>query len=302
MSSDDTPTKSARNETLSELGLSEWSDVCYTPIEPSEVLRTDTPIAFRHVFPLIYAVLNSSERSLRALHLSARGIRLNPSNPTVWQLRRSTAIALSEIDPFVWPRELSFTSSIIQNSPKNYQAWEHRRLAATKGNLLLAERGFTDIVLANDPKNYHAWSHRAWLIRDHKLIDGELAVTEWFIRADVHNNSAWNHRWLVTAISGRQLESKLVLEMLRLAPNNQSAWNYALALHAVIDCSDFHAFAEAMADDAATVCIGALRFLVLTAARHDMRVAERCEALQKLDHVRQAYWGAQKAVALARSA
>ena len=108
------------------------------------------------------------------------------------------------------------------------------------------ELPFLSQMFARDAKNYHVWSYRQWLVRHFSLWDAELPYVESLLRADVRNNSAWNHRWFVVfarnvdptrgtrkdvdaatvepAILDRELE--YAEAAIRLAPQNQSPWNY----------------------------------------------------------------------------
>jgi protein farnesyltransferase/geranylgeranyltransferase type-1 subunit alpha len=122
------------------------------------------------------------------------------------------------------------------------------------------EPSFLALMLSKDAKNYHVWSYRQWLVRHFSLWDSELDLIESFLRDDVRNNSAWNHRWFL--IFGRvmnptvdsivqmtrggdkggqqghgtgfqaidpaiiQREITYAQAAIRLAPQNQSPWNY----------------------------------------------------------------------------
>lgn len=70
----------------------------------------------------------------------------------------------------------------MQESPKNYQVWYHRRFLvdAIDGGAEAAatELKFTKAILALDSKNYHAWSHRQWVVKRFNAWDGELSFVE----------------------------------------------------------------------------------------------------------------------------
>lgn len=126
--------------------------------------------------------------------------------------------------------------------------------------LFMQERARVDSALDSDDKNYHAWSHLGWLAREAALpsterkppaasdgddtsrsredgplaqpaSDEDLIATGARIRKDVRNNSAYAHRW-ATGRSACQSTNELrwALDRTRLAPRNEAAWNYALAL------------------------------------------------------------------------
>lgn len=121
------------------------------------------------------------------------------------------------------------------------------------------EMKFVEATLDVDAKNYHTWAYRQWVLvyfggmgeSQHDLVspgvsqfphlwDAELGYTDMMIRRDIRNNSAFNHRWF--CIFGRALQYKnyldpslervreseigYALEIVELAPNNASAWNY----------------------------------------------------------------------------
>lgn len=120
------------------------------------------------------------------------------------------------------------------------------------------EMDFVAATLDVDQKNYHTWAYRQWVLAffggmsDHQdlhlpgasqfpqLWDAELSYTDKMIRRDIRNNSAFNHRWF--CIFGRALQSKdrldpalekqrdqeiaYALDILSMAPNNASPWNY----------------------------------------------------------------------------
>ena len=104
------------------------------------------------------------------------------------------------------------------------------------------ETSFLSRMLAKDAKNYHVWSYRQWLVQNFSLWDSEYDFIESLVRADVRNNSVWNHRWFVTfgRSDGKSTllphvevsnevydrEIKFAQDKIRLAPQNQSPWNY----------------------------------------------------------------------------
>lgn len=54
---------------------------------------------------------------------------------------------------------------MIEDHPKNYQVWHHRRLLVERRGQSADELRLTEIVLAQDPKNFHAWQYRRWAVR-----------------------------------------------------------------------------------------------------------------------------------------
>ncbi|KAI9658859.1 MAG: CAAX geranylgeranyltransferase alpha subunit [Alyxoria varia] len=121
-------------------------------------------------------------------------------------------------------------------------------------DIIEGEFDFINQMLAKDAKNYHVWSYRQWLVRFLSLWDdgstsaeddseqppSELEDLDRWLDKDVRNNSAWNHRWFIVFGRGygpatvrdehweRELQYAMV--RIRLAPQNESPWNYIRGL------------------------------------------------------------------------
>lgn len=183
--------------------------------------------------------------------------------------------------------------------------------------LVAEERAFVDAALDNDDKNYHAWSHRGWLSREavprsptapsaatsnggsplsRVPDDAELIATGARIRRDVRNNSAYAHRWAAGAGASRGMpEVSWALDRARLAPRNEAAWNYVLALSARVPGATAAAVAAALgelAEDEGNV--PARRVLVLAEGEGACGVEEKvahCRLLAtEMDIERYRYW------------
>lgn len=65
-----------------------------------------------------------------------------------------------------------------------------------------------------------------------RLYDNELNYVDTLLEQDVRNNSAWNQRYFVinntTGFTDEVLKREIdyVLEMIKNAKENESAWNY----------------------------------------------------------------------------
>ena len=88
-------------------------------------------------------------------------------------------------------------------------------------------------MIENDSKNYHAWSYRQWVVSKNNLWEFELADMTRLIDLDIRNNSSWNERYFIMKnrleqFNQSHLESEIqfCMEKIRLAPNNESSWNY----------------------------------------------------------------------------
>ncbi len=178
--------------------LDEWGDVEFAPLPLNDVVAIEFSDEFRNIFGLLLTVQHRKERSERCLRLSRAAIKLNKADVTAWRFRQETVSALArEKGAAIWTAELPFVTAIIMSSPKNYQAWEHRRFIALHLQQFDAEIDFVDLILDRDAKNYHAWAYRYWVVCEGRAQSDELGATQWFISNDVRNNSAWNHRWLL---------------------------------------------------------------------------------------------------------
>lgn len=182
------------------------------------------------------AILYREEFSERSLNLTTHALRLNLNNYNLWSFRRRILKNL-KYDP---QKELCWIEEVIRESPKNFYAWEHRRMVANSNlNYCEAETelNLTENILATDPKNYCVWQHRQWAIHTHKftnsgLLSSEMKFTGKLIDSDVRNNSAWNQRFFVLKQRGKtdlifvKNEFSFVVAKVKIAPENESAWNY----------------------------------------------------------------------------
>ena len=134
---------------------------------------------------------------------------------------------------------LSHLDNIIADNQKNYQIWQHRKCIVKRLKDASKEKEFTRHVLLNDSKNYHCWQYRQWFINKFNLLDGELEYTNNLLTVDLRNNSAWNHRYYVLDRLGKlankdgaefKSELEFVIDKIRLAPNNESSWNYLIGI------------------------------------------------------------------------
>jgi protein farnesyltransferase/geranylgeranyltransferase type-1 subunit alpha len=195
------------------------------------------------------------EYSPRCLRLTEDVISLNPAHYTVWLYRFSiiSALAVSIPDEIAWLNEVSLEHL------KNYQIWHHRHLLLDKyyptissspekiAELGKSERRFLSQMFAEDAKNYHVWSYRQYLVQLLGMWnEDELKSVEAMIDEDVRNNSAWSHRFYLVfsdpkhstpgshntepdpaipaAIIDREV--RYAEDKIKLAPQNQSPWNY----------------------------------------------------------------------------
>jgi len=208
----------------------EWKDV--VPIPQDDGPDPICPIVYRPDFVeamnYFRAIVKANEKSQRALKCTTAVIHGNPANYTAWLFRRQCLFALgSDLHA-----EMRWVESMARESPKNYQLWHHRRAVIEVLNVPLDDLKVTAEILARDSKNYHVWAHRQWLLKRFSLWERELHFVESLLKADVRNNSAWNQRHFVISETTGYTRDIISREMafsaehIRLAPHNESPWNY----------------------------------------------------------------------------
>ncbi|KAK3299327.1 uncharacterized protein B0H64DRAFT_388104 [Chaetomium fimeti] len=236
----------------------EWDDVEPVVLEEPEGALAAISYSADYAEAMAYlrAVMQAKEHSPRCLRLTEHIIGMNPAHYTVWLFRAANVFALK----LPIPDEMAWLNGVALENLKNYQIWHHRHLLVENYHPLIAadpsavaefaaaERSFLQKILAEDTKNYHVWSYRSYLVGKFNLFnDGEeLAAIEAMIDDDVRNNSAWSHRFFLgfsnpdyatpgsaateadpgvpAVVIDREVE--YARDKIRLAPQNQSGWNY----------------------------------------------------------------------------
>ncbi|KAL8960964.1 MAG: hypothetical protein Q9193_002408 [Seirophora villosa] len=249
----------------------EWADVVPIPQNeggPNPLAAIAYSEEYREAMEYLRAVMASDEKSERVLELTEHIISMNPAHYTVWLYRANTLFELqkrtqSDLKEDIL-EELRWLDGVSLRHLKNYQIWHHRQtLMSHLSSLPSTELSFLARMFAKDAKNYHVWSYRQRLVRHFSLWDTELPYIETLLAADVRNNSAWNHRWFVLfgqhvdPSSGKGMdevgniidedlidkEVEYTQAKIRLAPQNQSPWNYLRGLlrkrGSLLECKGF---------------------------------------------------------------
>ncbi|XP_003383939.1 PREDICTED: protein farnesyltransferase/geranylgeranyltransferase type-1 subunit alpha-like [Amphimedon queenslandica] len=207
-----------------------WKDIEPIPQDdgPNPVVQIAYTDKFKDVYDYLRAVIRKGEKTERVLELTMDAIECNPANYTVWHYRREV---LQELKKDL-KSELEFAEETVLNEPKNYQVWYHRQKLVEWSNDPSRELYLTAEVFKDDSKNYHAWQHRQWTIRTYGLWSNELEFVDGLLKEDFRNNSAWNQRYFVIINTTGYTEEvvknevKYVIDFIKVAPNNESAWNY----------------------------------------------------------------------------
>ncbi|KAL8927837.1 MAG: hypothetical protein Q9172_001210 [Xanthocarpia lactea] len=249
----------------------EWADIVPIPQNdggPNPLAAIAYTEEYSEAMGYLRAVMAKNEKSERVLELTEHIINMNPAHYTIWLYRANTLFRLQNLYQTDLQEdileELRWLDGISLKHLKNYQIWHHRQtLMALLSTIPSTELSFLAQMFAKDAKNYHVWSYRQWLVRHFSLWDTELPYIENFLTADVRNNSAWNHRWFV--LFGRHVDPNLGKGMdvvgnivdedlldreveytqakIRLAPQNQSPWNYLRGLlrkrGSLLECKSF---------------------------------------------------------------
>lgn len=215
---------------MAALVAEEWADLTPVPQDdgPDPVCAIMYRPEYVETMDIFRAVLKASEKSARALQLTAVVIDLNPANYTAWQYRRLCLEALgSDLH-----EELRYSEAVAYDHPKNYQIWFHRRAIVERLGDAGAEIAFVTNILLDDEKNYHAWSHRQWCLKTFGLWEGELDRMDNMLKVDVRNNSVWNERWFVISNTSGFTDEVVNREILytfkwiETAVDNESPWNF----------------------------------------------------------------------------
>lgn len=108
---------------------------------------------------------SASSDSSNQLELLDKLLSVNPDPLYLWNHRKEL---LTDDDNFNLQKELQVTQTALQNNPKAYGPWLHRKWAVGKGGkddvLLRAELELTELFLNRDERNFHCWNYRRFIV------------------------------------------------------------------------------------------------------------------------------------------
>ncbi|KAL9095662.1 MAG: hypothetical protein Q9165_002094 [Trypethelium subeluteriae] len=212
----------------------DWADIEPIPQDeggPNPLAAIHYSEEYSEAMGYLRAVMARNEMSSRALALTEDIIDMNPAHYTIWLYRAEILFAIKAD----LHQELEWLNETALAHQKNYQIWNHRQTVVDRVDSPAGEAEFIARMFEKDAKNYHVWSYRQWLVRRFDLWDkGELEDVELLLKHDIRNNSAWNHRWFIVfgkddgAVADDIIQRELgyAKNAVRLAPQNQSPWNY----------------------------------------------------------------------------
>lgn len=209
---------------------------------------------------------------------------------------------------------------MLDKDAKNYHVWSYRQWLVRK--FALWDRSTESSSSLPTIFTAHTSSSSPSTTR---IQSDELTDVVSRLRDDVRNNSAWNHRFFVVfgryedhssstseTISSPRLPSAILereiafaQDAIRLAPQNESPWNYLRGLLRRFErpVADIQAFAREFADVTGTVRSGyALDVLAEVYAAEEGKEEEAVKALDLLatryDVIRAGYWNYRKGLLL----
>jgi len=298
--------------------LPEWADIEPLPQDdgPGQPLAAITYTEdYSEAMSYLRAVMAKNEMSERVLGLTDDIIHMNPAHYTVWLYRARVVFNINRD----LREEIDWLNPTALQHLKNYQIWHHRQTIIDRLDSAEGEQDFIAQMFALDAKNYHVWSYRQWLVQRFGLWDkDELEAVEELLTKDVRNNSAWNHRLFIAFGKDEKLfgdkdivqrELEYAKSAIRLAPQNQSPWNYIRGISrqakgpAALPLSSLKAFASTFASlDAPNEIQSshALDVLAEIFAQEDGKTEEAVKALdllaRKYDPIRANYWNYRKSL------
>ena len=141
----------------------------------------------RNIFDLFRRILHLEEFSKRGFYLSMHCIEVFPSMFTAYKYRRDCIKKkVIKIHPM---HELNFMDKMMEESPKNFQILDHKKMFVEMSKKWKPEIQFVKNMFNYDAKNYHAWAYLIWLCEKFSLYEELKPMMEEMIDEDVGNSS-----------------------------------------------------------------------------------------------------------------
>ncbi|EEC42573.1 predicted protein [Phaeodactylum tricornutum CCAP 1055/1] len=205
------------------------------------------------------------------LALSEKLLIVNPDPLYLWNHRREILIQ-QKARAFSIEQELTLTATALQNNPKAYGAWFHRKWSLTRtvtevgsdeALLLSAELALTENVLQRDERNFHCWNYRRFVVSlllqgQNEILEAEWDFTNNKIRENFSNFSAFHYRsklwhWKLSGTVDKQAlmreEMALVENGIFTEPDDQTCWWYHRFLLQQLDSEHDSPWSTAMIAD-----------------------------------------------------
>jgi len=191
-------------------------------------------------------VRENGEMNRETLKLMTSLLNMAGDCYTYWNYRKKNfLLKLSETEneselSKIHLQELSWLETMVQQHPKSYWVWFHRKWLSQqiKNMNWKREIELCDIALESDQRNFHCWNYRRFVENVFNVPnEQELAFTTKKIEQNFSNYSSWHQRsYILDKIyqDKQQNEFNLVLESelkwlqnaFYTSPDDQSAWFY----------------------------------------------------------------------------
>ena len=188
-----------------------------------------------------------STNHLITLELTRKALTVHPEPLYLWNQRRELLLLDSSNEQQQQPErlfsletELEVTQTALQNNPKSYGAWWHRKWSVRQALCL----GFEAKESSNSS---NAISHRR------RILEQELALTALFLQRDERNFHGWNYRRFI--VSCQLACEEIATAAATTAVGTDGSWNIACWNGDVRD-DDGDASAAGKENDSTTLWMG----------------------------------------------
>ncbi|KAH0795950.1 protein prenylyltransferase [Histomonas meleagridis] len=269
--------------------LPEWKDVTPLPlpqVEGDAFYINYTP-EYVDLFGYFLALVEKNEISERGIQIAERVIELYPSHYTAWEYKFRILGKLS----YDFDNEIRKIDTILEGSPKSYQAWHFRQWLVDKCNEVPDQIPFLKKILDIDTKNFHAWNFAIWYATRWNKANDIYNIAKAEIERDVRNNSAWNARMTIGNLIHVDpiQEFEDAVSTLKIVSKNEAVCNFAVAI-----CEKVPSLLSRLRDVANEIIerkpenYFAYRLLLYVASKEENKeeISRLCDKLMELDPVR----------------